>query len=319
MSISVPSVPMDYKAIIDHLDEINPTGSINQWTYMSFDISKARELVKILHSKLLNPLRTYHYDNSLIAYSEFESDTSGDLYIENGIPQKLLKYTVYHKICEKECTSNTYHIWNINTNFCKTDLNDIRTIDCHGDKCRRSVSLIEDNIWCTACHGEFGASELFSLMGSVKFSQIPKEYILHIEDNSSDIDYSDRVQLNGLVNIIEADYNKIQKIEDNVKDGGGYDQEIKRYIESIKARKETDLKLKEKISDKYKGDIVKILETVKTKRDEMLAVEHQALFDKARQKILDQQKLLDEQQKKITADLQALADKEKQSLLIYKH
>ena len=113
--------------------------------------------------------------------------------------------------------------------------------NCRGDKCRRDFSPNSGN-WCTACNGTFeSAGQVISLFKSdIRFNDIPREAILHIETKETPIDWTNEADLKLASQKVAKDVTRVAEIDERIKSGGLYDRMVATYIQSIKDKRQQD-------------------------------------------------------------------------------
>lgn len=161
---------MDSEDFVKMLASTKKKGWCQQFCY-----TKGTEgTVDKLKDKLEHPPQGYTQYKSLIAITQFKWED------EDTYDTKT--FLVYHKICEDyEIFPGQYASF-VDTPFTFIHPRDIGHLACHGDKCRQSVSLSVHGVWCDDCRGDFQAYNFFEMIRGIKFSKIPSEYILHIEE-----------------------------------------------------------------------------------------------------------------------------------------
>jgi hypothetical protein len=113
--------------------------------------------------------------------------------------------------------------------FFYTEPNDVAVIECHGDKCRRQISLVANNVWCESCHGEFTTSEFKPIMKfGLKFTDIPMDSIKYIVKKVTPInlDTLDKYQMKEIMNSLDKMKDRVDRV-DNYFDTN--DEKIERH------------------------------------------------------------------------------------------
>lgn len=115
--------------------------------------------------------------------------------------------------------------------FCPDEL---RETNCHGDKCRYEIDPGIDGIWCTACHGDLG--DFTSNMGmilkqAIRFSDIPKSSIVHIEQTRTEVCDGDKDMKMELDRINERRNARIADLRERIHSS---DQRIKDIVDQKK-------------------------------------------------------------------------------------
>jgi len=110
--------------------------------------------------------------------------------------------------------------------------NDLNTVNCRGDKCRREFGP-ETGIWCTACHGDPDESASTVIDRLIKheftFGDIPDDCIVHVKRTKRD-------QYDILRRVSELE-DKIAVAESKVAPGGYYDAKIQEKTDKINAER----------------------------------------------------------------------------------
>nr|QKF94897.1 hypothetical protein Fadolivirus_2_11 [Fadolivirus 2] len=276
---------------IKHLSEINPIISFNQWVYADHKECAFKE-------KLVAAPEKYTLDTSLVYYCQLKNVA---LRTKAGIPKSLISYTVYVCVCSDgmQIIGHSKYKWisdyiKLHPSFARYSPHAITYTDCHGDKCRRSFSPEDTGIWCTGCHGEIdSAYYVDSFIRAVPFNGIPIESILHIKETGTGIDWNDECVVNIVMQLISTDRNKINEINENVVEGGKYDQMIADYIRSINERRQTDKYTAEKIKNQYDGKIEDVWDFVSQKKNVHVQRRETQLIDAEKKKILDEKNAME--------------------------
>lgn len=197
---------------------------VEQWAWYGFETDSCP-----FEKKLTHELTQYDSDKSLICSARFSSLSHS--------------YKVYFSVSPTHQLITRYLSEVTFLPLFKIDLKDLKTVNCRGDKCRRSFGP-ESGIWCTACHGEprESASGLISclLKSSFKFNEIPESCILHIEARAKD--RAERYAQEALRASIES-------LKEMIGPGGEYDQQIEAIEKKRAADAEFLAKLERELED----------------------------------------------------------------------
>ncbi len=118
--------------------------------------------------------------------------------------------------------------------------------------------------WCTACNGTFeSAGQVISLFKSdIRFNDIPREAILHIETKETPIDWTNEAHLKLASQKVSKDVTRVAEIDERIKSGGLYDQMIATYIQSITDKRQQDKRHLSALKNHYSGDMSRAVEIV---------------------------------------------------------
>lgn len=98
----------------------------------------------------------------------------------------------------------------------------IRYTECRGSKCRRTVNLEDDRIWCSSCDGDMGLYVIFSvLINAPKWKDIPRNEILGYRYliEKLDVSHPDLIARRKFVK------ERIETLEQDLAPNGYYDQQ----------------------------------------------------------------------------------------------
>lgn len=192
----------------------------------------------------------------------YSANTEKLLEFKDGKPQKIVQYKCVFNLVKSIDT----HIYNSservetglmprdkygrqNFSFCGfyeeffyMNPNNVETIRCNGEKCRKSISFYEHGIWCESCHGEFdeGAHHLDSILKrSINFREIPKSSIIYIKKKVIEINYQNSYLINELTYLLNQDKKLIKGLMESISQA---ETKIKDFTQEIMQEKEENEK-----------------------------------------------------------------------------
>jgi len=153
---------------------------------------------------------------------------------------------------------------NIDRTFSQFSPIDIQYVDC-GSNARCLENRLTNDFLCTACseelEGEPQIKAFDHLMKSkyIKFNDIPKDLIVHIETKTSRVDMNDDTCYKRVMRRVKEQESYYDDLKEDIKEGGKYDE----MILEIEEQRERDSKFLERGQD-----IIKVLSSIIGKYEE---------------------------------------------------
>lgn len=181
------------------LRALNPSGRVSQWCYEEGETKEPPAFFDTLTGKH----EDYRHD-SLIARIDFAEGVVVYMTLSKD-GRQLYEGEGWHDYHSSELHLVECQLW------------EVKTIQCHGDRCRRdfSFSYADNGIWCVSCHGDPDLYAVFHdlMPPSVAFQEIPREAILW-------------ARTDGVFQLAECTRNReLERLRQQLQKGGFFDQQ----------------------------------------------------------------------------------------------